>query len=92
MPFRITSGPYIFQRDMVELLKGHTSVAGIMDDILVHGRDVQEHDERSEKVLKTTKDSSLCLNKEKGKLRQKELAYFGHIVSEDGIKPHPDKV
>ena len=44
MPFRITSGPKFFQRDMVEWLKEHAGVEIIMDYILMHGRDLQEHD------------------------------------------------
>ena len=36
---------------MSETLSGLAGVVGMMDDILIHGKTQEEHDERLEKVL-----------------------------------------
>lgn len=50
LPFGITSAPEIFQRQMSELLKGHTGVVVVMDDVLVFGTTKEEHDKRLSRV------------------------------------------
>ena len=51
LPFGISSPPEIFQRDMSVLFRGQEGVEVYMDDILVHGRDEKEHEERLQNVL-----------------------------------------
>ena len=46
LPFGISSAPEIFQREMLVLFRGQEGVEVYMDDILVHGRDEKEHEER----------------------------------------------
>jgi hypothetical protein len=92
IPFGITSAPEIFQRKMTEMLNGLEGVVVIMDDILVYGNTLEEHDYRLSKVLETIKKSGLCLNKEKCHFRQTEVTYFGHQLSQAGLRPDPDKV
>ena len=64
----------------------------IVDDILVWGSTVEEHDARLERVLGQTQKRNLKLNKDKSQIRLKEIIYVGHILSQDGIKPDPRKV
>ena len=59
----------------------------IVDDILVWGSTVEEHDARLERVLKRTQKRNL-----KSQIRLKEITFVGHILSQDGIKPDPRKV
>ena len=44
LPFGISSAPEIFQRTMSNTLEGSEGVICHMDDVLVHGVDVAEHD------------------------------------------------
>lgn len=92
LPFGISSAPEIFQREMSVLLRGHEGVEVYMDDILVHGRDEKEHEERLKGVLHTLESAGLKLNDEKCRLRQKQLNYLGHHIDKDGIRPDPSKV
>lgn len=92
LPFGITSAPEIFQREMTKLLEGHEGCVVVMDDVLVYGRDQETHDRNLEAILQTIQESGLKLNKEKCHFSKKELVFFGHIISGDGVKPDPDKV
>ena len=43
--------PYIFQRKMRELLEGLEGVALYMEDVIVHGDDLEQHGVRLERVM-----------------------------------------
>ena len=50
-PFGINSGPEHFQMQIHRVLENQPGVACIMDDMVVHGKDLREHDERLNQVL-----------------------------------------
>ena len=92
VPFGITSAPEIFQRKMSQLLEGLEGVHVIMDDVLIHGKNEEEHDQRLKGVLQHIEQSGLKLNKDKCIFGKEQLTYFGHLVGAHGIRPHSEKV
>ena len=92
LPFGITCAPEIFQGLMTDLLKKEKGCEAIMDDIIVYGKSVEDHDENLHKTLKIIKESGLKLNKNKCEFRKSTLNYFGHVLSADGVSPDPGKV
>ena len=64
----------------------------IMDDILVHDHNREEHDARLTAVLRIINVSGLKVNPKKCVFRKTELTYFGHLIRGDGIKPDPEVV
>ena len=51
LPFGISSGSEKFQKNMSQILQGLDGVECNIDDVLVHGKDHTEHDQRLEAVL-----------------------------------------
>lgn len=92
LPFGITSAPEIFQRKMMETMQGLEGVEIFMDDVLVYGATVSEHDQRLEKAMQRIETAGLKLNREKCSIRQSQLRFLGHLIDKDGIRPDPDKV
>jgi transposase InsO family protein len=92
LPFGISSAPEIFQRKMVETLEGLPGTAVYMDDIIVHGKDMTQHDERLQQVMERLETAGLKLNVEKCALRQQRLNFLGHVIDADGTRPDPAKV
>ena len=92
LPFGINLATDEYQKKMMELFGEQDGVEVIIDDILVHGRDQAEHDSRLEVIMGKIKEIGLRLNKEKCKFRKSEVSYFGHLVGNYGVKPHPEKV
>jgi hypothetical protein len=92
VPMGISLGPEVFQTKMKETLAGLEGCDAIMDDTIVYGKTEAEHDNRLEAVLKRIEESGLRLNKQKCHFKKKEVKFFGHIISEDGIRPDPEKV
>ena len=64
----------------------------MIDDILVHGRTVEEHDHRLRKVLQRLEGAGLTLNREKYQFSQPQVKFLGQVVDQNGICPGPEKV
>ena len=64
----------------------------IVDDILIWGAIIQEHDERLRKVLDRTRQCNLKLSKSKCKFRKDEVECVGHIINKHGLKLDIEKV
>ena len=74
---------------MLEDIEGATA---IVDDIIVAGRTIEEHDEILKRVLYRATEWNVKLNLEKCRLRQTSIKYVGHIITDSGAKPDPDKI
>ena len=92
LPFGVTSAPEHFQRRMSDVLTGLEGVVCMMDDVLVHGRTTEEHEERLDKVLQRLQEAGLTLNEQKCHFSQSQVKFLGQVVDSDGIRPDPDKV
>lgn len=92
LPFGITSAPEIFQRRMQELLHDHEGTVVYMDDILVFGATLEEHNSRLKKVMETIRASGLKLNRQKCKFRQASIHFLGQVISQEGVTPSPERV
>ena len=64
----------------------------IMDDIIIHGRMVAEHDTRLRAVLQRSKDYNLRLKKSKCHIQREEVKFHGQVFAHDGLKTDPEKV
>ncbi|KAL0158769.1 hypothetical protein M9458_046845, partial [Cirrhinus mrigala] len=91
LPFGINSAQDEFQRRVNETYEGLKGVAAIVDDILVYGRDKEEHDTNLRAMLQRTRERVLKLNPDKCRVGVQEVSYFGHRLSGEGISPDPQK-
>ena len=77
---------------MNELLEGLEGVEVQIDDIIVYGSDVAEHDKRLANVLNRLSQANITLNKAKCEFGVKSVKILGHIASSEGITPDPSKI
>ena len=70
LPFGITSAPEYFPKRMSEILPGLEGVVCMVDDVLVHGRTQEEHDQRLDAVLARISNAGVTLNAEKCEFSQ----------------------
>ena len=92
LPFGISSAPEVFQRAIAQMIEGLEGVVNIIDDLLVWGDSVEEHDHRLRLLLQRAKENNLKLNRDKCKVRTEEIKYIGHKLSASGLKPDDEKV
>ncbi|UYV82408.1 K02A2.6-like, partial [Cordylochernes scorpioides] len=85
IPFGITSAPEIFQRKMTQLLGKIEGVVCFMDDIVVYGSSLEEHNERVRQVLKKIQEEGMTLNPEKCQFGVKTVKFLGHTLSSEGL-------
>ena len=91
MPYGLCASSDVFQHAMETLFEG-LPCSIIVDDILVGGKDQQEHDKNLRQVLNRAKEVNLKLNPSKCKFGVSNVGYVGHLFTSDGLKPDPDKV
>ncbi|KAL7873908.1 hypothetical protein SRHO_G00048780 [Serrasalmus rhombeus] len=92
LPFGINSAPEVFHRTVKQLFEGIDGLETYIDDILVWGATIEQHDQRLRQVLERSRVKNFRLNKEKCKIGLEEIKYLGHILSKDGLKPDPSKI
>ena len=92
LPFGIKSAPEVFQNHMSEMFADVEEVKVIVDDLLVWGKDDEEHDARLEQVLRRAREVNLKFNAKKCKIKQEGVPYVGHVLSKEGLKADPEKI
>ncbi len=92
MPFGIISASEIFHRAMDNMLEGLEGVRCYVDDVVVWGSTLQEHNERLTKVLHRVRENGLKLNCAKCQFGVHEITFLGDRMSARGIEPDERKI
>ena len=64
----------------------------IVDDILIWGANEEDQDQNLRQVLERAREVNLKLKLRKSQFKTKGLHYVGHLLTEKGLKPDPEKV
>lgn len=92
LPFEVKCGPEIFQAAMEQVFKKLTYISPFQDDILICGKDEEEHAKHLNEALQQARRNNVKLNINKAKIAMTELKFLGHAISGDKVKPDPEKV
>lgn len=92
MPFGIISASEIFHRAMDNMLEGLEGVRCYVDDVVIWGSTLQEHNQRLSKVLQRIRENGLKLNRAKCQFGVQEITFLGDKLSEKGIAPDEKKI
>nr|XP_026493651.1 uncharacterized protein K02A2.6-like [Vanessa tameamea] len=85
--FGISCAPEIFQKILERILLGCEGTINFIDDILVYGKDLKEHDRRLVKVKEVLEENNVVLSNDKCLYRQNKIQFLGHELSGKGVKP-----
>uniref|UniRef100_A0A672FVX5 Gypsy retrotransposon integrase-like protein 1 n=1 Tax=Salarias fasciatus TaxID=181472 RepID=A0A672FVX5_SALFA len=94
MPQGITGAPATFQRLMEKAVGDMHLLEALvyLDDIIVFGKTLEEHEQRLLKVLDRLEEIGLKVSIDKCQFCQPQVKYVGHIVSANGIATDQEKV
>ncbi|MCG8047630.1 MAG: RNase H-like domain-containing protein [Candidatus Thiodiazotropha endolucinida] len=92
LPYGLKSAGEVYQRSVSNMVQDIEGCEAIVDDILIWGKDIEEHDRRLQKVLNRIREYNMKLNRDKCEFRKSSISYVGHILTGQGIKPDPEKV
>ena len=94
LPFGLTNAVSVFQREMLSFIKRNKleRTLAYLDDVIIGGRTVEEHDANLNHFMAAAKRESLTLNEAKCVFRTKTVAMLGHIVEAGTKRPDPERI
>lgn len=92
LPFGIHCAPSIFQNIIEQLFSNIPGVVAFLDDILVTGRNAQEHLDRLERVFEKLKGCGLKVRQEKCTFFQNSVTYMGHRIDQCGLHKTDERI
>ena len=94
IPFGLKNAPATFQRLMDLVLKGlqGTELFVYPDDIFLYANSLEEHEEKFIELIGRLSTANLKLQPDKCEFLRPEVAYLGHIIDKEGVRPDPKKI
>lgn len=94
MPMGMRNSPATFARLMNIVLSGlqGSKCFCYLDDIIVYGTSLEDHNRKLIDVLKQLDIHNLKLQPDKCEFLHTEITYLGHLISDKGVKPDPKRV
>ncbi|XP_062545329.1 uncharacterized protein K02A2.6-like isoform X1 [Armigeres subalbatus] len=92
LPQGASSSASIFQKVMDQVLKGLPFVICYLDDVLIAGVDFEDCKNNLLTVLDRLSKANIKVNLTKCKFFVNNLPYLGHIITDKGLMPCPNKV
>ena len=82
----------IFQSKLDAIFISMKGVTGIIDDMVIAGRNEMEHDRNFLAFMEKCMSNNLTPNTEKIQFKQSQVSFYGHCWSKQGISPDPKKI
>jgi hypothetical protein len=94
MPFGLKGAPGTFQRLMNKVLTGLNGIKAFvyLDDIIIYAKDLLEHTQKLSEIFQRLWQYQLKLQPLKCEFLRKEVTYLGYKITDEGVKPDPQKV
>ena len=92
VPFGLAQAPAYFQALISKVLEGlsHFAIA-YLDGIIIFSKNEEEHLQHLEIIFERLREANLKLKRSKCSFMKMHIEYLGHLISEKGIEPMPDK-
>ena len=63
-----------------------------LDDIVIYGSSLEEHELKLERLMKRLREARLKLQPDKCEFLRPEVVYLGHVISKEGVRPDNKKL
>ena len=93
VPFGLAQALVYFQQLISIVLQGWSDFAmAYLDDIIIFSKNKAEHLKHIEIIFQKLKETGLKLKESKCDFFKREIHYLGHLISDKGIYPLPEKL
>ena len=92
LPFGLNSSAEVFAKRFSQAFEDIPGVESYMDELLIGGKSVEEHDQRLVAVLERARQKGIKLKPSKCSLRAEEVKFVGHVITKNGLKPDQSKI
>ena len=91
MGFGLCNAPTTFSQLMDLVLSGLSweICLAYLDDVIIFTKNWEEHDQHLAMVLSRLHHAGLKFNPEKCQVARTKVAFLGHVVSGEGVRPDP---
>ncbi|XP_049332430.1 uncharacterized protein K02A2.6-like [Astyanax mexicanus] len=90
--FGVASAPAIWQRAMDQVLQDIPGTQCYLDDIIITGKDDDDHFQNLSKVLTKLNEYGLRAKREKCEFFKREISYCGHVIDKHGLHKSQEKI
>ncbi len=90
--FGVSCAPEMYNKVLQQALSGLDGVSSIYDDIVVHGENVEQHNQRLSNLLERLQEERLTLNADKCQFNMTHINFMGMVLPEHGIGLAKSKV
>lgn len=94
VPFGLKGAPATFQRLMNTVLAGLSGLKAFvyLDGIIIYANSITDHSDKLQAVFDRLRTFNLKLQPSKCSFMRKEVNYLGHVITDQGVKPNPQKI
>ncbi|XGW10025.1 hypothetical protein V3C99_011919, partial [Haemonchus contortus] len=92
LPFGVKSAPGIFQQIIDSMISGLNGVAAYLDDVIVTGRTLSEHNANLEALFSRISAYGFRVRADKCHFVMTQLTYLGNVITAAGRRPDPKKI
>lgn len=92
LPYGVACAPAQFQKIIESLVSDIEGCVSFLDDILISGRNMQEHMFRVERVLSRLQETGLKVSLDKCDFFADKVEYLGYIISKEGLQTSPKNI
>jgi len=92
VPFGLKGAPATFQHLMNTVLNTGLKAFVYLDDIIIYALSIADHSEKLKAVFERLRTFYLKLQPSKCTFMRKEVNYLGHFITDQGVKPNPQKI
>ncbi|KRH91864.1 putative LTR transposable element, partial [Pseudoloma neurophilia] len=84
LPFGLKNAPFFFQKTMYRILSKFNYVKVFIDDILIYSKNINEHYEHLNTILKHLLENNVSINPEKCHFAKESVKFLGYEINENG--------
>ena len=92
VPFGLAQAPAYFMKLINMVLTDINFAMGYLDDIIIFSKTEEEHLEHLRIIFDRLRQAGLKLKLQKCDFFKKHIQYLGHLISDEGIQPLPEKL
>ena len=82
----------LFDAEISKIISGIPKVLNNRDDIMIGGKDWDEHNKCLAQLLQRLEDHTLTLRSEKCEFGKASIDFHGDLFTQEGLKPSPTKI
>ncbi|UYV73801.1 K02A2.6-like [Cordylochernes scorpioides] len=92
LPFGLKISAQIFVEKMTNIFRDSFQNITYVDDLLIYADTIQEHNKKLKGILEKAKEKYIKFDLTKAQICLTKVRFLGHVISQNGIDPEPNKI